>query len=144
MKVEKMVAYLFGEKLKELPSEEERETVKELREMFRRLATNSNCSYGDGTIDYAFYAKWPKYGNDTAVRIAYDSGSKDFKVWFYFADLKKKQRPLKDEIEKCLADGFESLVERWGEPPFETIDPSIPVFECVGKEKTLENCLKLL
>ena len=142
--MEEMVAYLFREKLKELPSEEERETVKDLRNMLRRLATNSNCSYGDGRTDYAFYAKWPKYGNDTAVRIAYDSDVNDFKVWFYFADLKKKNRLLKEEIEKCLADGFESLVERWGEPPYETINPCIPVSKCVGKVKVLEDCLKLL
>ncbi len=139
-----MVVQMFDDELKGLHSEEERETVKEIREMLRRLATNSNCSYGKGTIDYAFYAKWPKYGNDTAVRIAYDSDAKDFKVWFYFADLKKKNRPLKDEIEKCLADGFESLVERWGNPPYETINPCIPVSKCVGKVKKLEDCLTLL
>ena len=142
--MEEMVVQMFEEELQSIPSGEERETVKELRGMLRRLATNANCGYGDGTIDYAFYAKWPKYGNDTAVRIAYDSDAKDFKVWFYFADLKKKQRPLKDEIEKCLADGFESLVERWGEPPFETINPCIPVAKCVGNVKALEDCLKLL
>ena len=140
--MEKMVAYLFGEKLKELPSDEERNTVIELRTMLKRLGTK--CTYGDGRIDYAFCAKWPKYGGDTSVRIAYDSDANDFKVWFYFADLKKKNRPLKDEIEKCLADGFESLVERWGEPPFETINPCIPVSKCVGKVKLLEDCLKQL
>ena len=142
--MKKMVVQMFEDELKGLYSEEERETVKEIREMLRRLATNSNCGYGDGTIDYAFYAKWPKYGNDTAVRIAYDSDAKDFKVWFFFADLKKKKRPLKDEIEKCLAEGFESLVERWGEPPSETINPCIPVSKCVGKLKRLEDCLSRL
>lgn len=140
----KMIVELFEDGFQEVFSKEEKETVKELRVMLRRLARNENCTYGKGEEYPAFIAKWPSHGNCTNVSIAYHSDIRHFKVWFRFDDLKAKEPVLKTRIEECLAVHFKSLEKEWGKPPFDTINPSIPVSECVGKVKYLEKCLEHL
>lgn len=140
----KMIVELFEQGLQEISSEEEKETVKEIRAVLRRLARNENCSYGDGEEYPAFIAKWSSHGNCTSVSIAYHSDIKHFKVWFRFDDLEKNNPVLKTRIEECLALHFKSLEDAWGKPPFDTINPCFPVSECVGKVKFLEKCLELL
>jgi hypothetical protein len=138
---------LFEEKLKGISSEEERKTIKDIRDMLTTLVKKSRGEivYGEGLERPAFFAKWTKYGNQTKATIEYDT-KKGFELWFLYEDLDEKRPTLKEKLVNCLVNHFPYLLGEEGKKKSarETNNPCLPISECIGKVHLLEECLKLL
>ena len=138
---------LFEEKLQGIGSEEERNTIKDIRDMLTTLVKESRGEtvYGGGRERPAFFAKWTKYGNQTKATIEYNTKN-GFDLWFLYEDLAEKRPTLKERLVKCLVTHFPYLRGEEGKrkSAHESNNPCLPVSECIGKVHLLGECLKLL
>jgi len=140
---------LFDKKLGGIDSEEERNTIKDIREMLTTLVKKrgGEIVYGDGPKKTAFFSKWTSYGNRTSVTIAYEKSKNEFDLWFLYEDLDEKRPTLKEKLVKCLVNHFpyllgDKVIKR--KSAEETNNPCLPISKCTGKVHLLEECLKLL
>lgn len=140
---------LFEEKLQGIDSEEERNTIKDIRDMLSYLVKKNHGEtvYGDGPKKAAFFAKWVSYGNRTRVTIEFEESKNSFDLWFLYEDLDEKRPTLKERLVKCLENHFPYLQgdkAKQRKSAHETNNPCLPISECIGKAHLLEECLKLL
>ena len=140
---------LFEEKLQGIGSEEERNTIKDIRDMLSYLVKKNHGEtvYGDGPKKAAFFAKWVSYGNRTRVTIEYEESKNSFDLWFLYEDLDEKRPTLKERFVDCLENHFPYLrgdKAKQRKSAHESNNPCLPISECIGKVHLLGECLKLL
>jgi len=146
--VEKSGKALFEEELQGIGSEEEKKTIKDIRDMLTHLVKGrqGESGYGGGSTRATFSASWTSYGNGTKATIEYDPGKNAFDLWFLYKDLDEKRPTLKEKLLNCLVNHFPYLLGDEGKrkSAYETNNPCLPISRCIGKVHLLKECLKLL
>lgn len=134
---------LFLERLSELKTLEEKDAVKKIMDMLRRVAPV--CRFGTGKIQPGYTARWPKYSNKKIIDLAYFSEAYGFKVWFHIENMQGKDGKYEDAAENFgerLKDVYPQLKVAWMKKPM--VNPSLTPTECVSNLNGLEELLESL
>ena len=141
--MDKATGMLFLEKLSELKTLEEKDAVKKIMEMLRRVAPV--CRFGTGKIQPGYTARWPKYGNGKIIDLAYFPEAFGFKVWFHIENLQGKDGKYEDVAERFCSGLqliYPNLKDDWEKRKKPMVNPTLTPIECVEKINEIEKMLQ--